>query len=169
MQEEKKLVSYEDALLNTDRTSVMLVCINGHRYGQPYGDIVNCHLKKLICFHGIHDLIITIDEVCEQLGAPMRSTDPRFLTGEGAESYRKLSRQTKHTHPLDTRKAAERIIPFVTHARAVIVVEVMYRQHSSMQGRIHCNCTGPKYVAFRSALELMRMLVEADEELRRKT
>lgn len=169
MQEEKKLVSYEDALINTDRTSVMLVCINGHRYGQPYGDIVNCHLKKLICFHGIHDLILSIDEVCEQLGSPMRSTEPRFLTEEGAESYQKLSRHSKKKSQLDPKKTAERIIPFVTNAGAVIVVEVMYRQHSSMQGRIHCSCTGPKYVAFRSALELLRMLMEADEELRRKT
>ncbi len=36
-----------------------------------------------------------------------------------------------------------------------------------MQGRIHCKYTEANYVAFRSALELMRMLAEIDEEMRR--
>ncbi len=168
MQEIKNLESYEDALFNTDRTSVMLVCINGHRGGQPYGDIVNCHLSKLICFNGVHELILAIDEVCERVGAPNRSTEPRFLDRSRAEQYHELSQKKNQTNTLEKRKAAERIIPFVVNAGAVIVVEVMYRQHASMQGRIHCSYAGTNYVAFRSALELMRMLVEIDEEIRKK-
>lgn len=37
-----------------------------------------------------------------------------------------------------------------------------------MQGRIHCSYAGTNYVAFRSVLELMRMLVEIDEDIRKK-
>lgn len=155
-------------MVNAGRSSVMLVCINGHRSGHPYGDIVNCHLPKLIGFNGIHELIIAIDEICEQVGSPMSSTEPRFINSARADQYQKLSKKKIQSSTFEKRKVAERSIPFLVNAGAVILVEVMYRQHSSMQGRIRCSYAGINYISFRSALELMRLLVEIDEDLRKK-
>lgn len=165
MVEEKQLQICKDALTNTDRTSVMLVCINGYRSDQPYGEIVNFHLAKGIGFDGIDDLVLAIDEVCDRVGAPPRTTEPRFLYRSGAEKYKKLPRNRNKP---EKRKTADWMVPYMLRAKDVIVVEVMYRQNSSMQGRVLCRRGETKYTFFRSALELMRMLQEASKELCRQ-
>lgn len=162
MVEEKQLYKCKDALINTDRASVMLIGINGYRGALPYGEIVNCHLEKGISFDGIDDLVLAIDEVCDRVGAPPRTTEPRFLYRSGAEQYKKLPHNKSKP---EKKKSAEWMVPYMIRAKDVIVVEVMYRQNSSMQGRVLC-CRGEtKYAFFRSALELMRMLQETAKEL----
>lgn len=71
----------------------------------------------------------------------MATTEPRFLQKE---------------------EVAEKLFPHVTAAKEVILVHVLFRQNFSMQERLRCSYTGTHYIAFRSALELMRMLEEAN-------
>lgn len=151
-------------MADTDRACMMLACINGYENNMPYGIIVNYHLPCPVSFRGIHGLIMALDEVCEMVGAPMATTEPRFLQEERERKYRALkeSRQTKSGNVLAKEEMAAKVFPYVTAAREVIQVHVLFRQNSSMQGRLRCSCTGTRYIAFRSALELMRMLEEAN-------
>lgn len=165
MLEEKKMKQYSNTLINMDRSNVMLVCMDGYRGGLPYGEIVNCSLKKEIRFNGIDNLVLAIDELCDRVGTPPRTTEPRFLYQANAEQYRNLSQKRFARSKLEKRKAVEWMIPYMVRAKDVIVVEVMYRQNSSMQGRILCVKGGAQHVFFRSALELMRMLEEAAKAL----
>ena len=77
-------------MAGTDRACMMLVCINGHENNMPYGIIVNYHLPCPVSFGGIHGLILALDEVCEMVGAPMATTEPRFLQKERELQYRAL-------------------------------------------------------------------------------
>ncbi len=117
MQEDKRLENYEDILINTDRTSVMMVCINGHNGDVPYGDIVSCHLTKFICFKGLHELIFAIDEACEQVGAPMQTTEPRFLNIENEERYKKLFKKKKQMSPLEKNRRLSVLFPLLSMRR----------------------------------------------------
>ena len=148
----------------TDRACMMLVCINGHENNMPYGIIVNYHLPCPVSFRGIHGLILSLDEVCEMVGAPMATTEPRFLQKEREQQYRALrgKRQKSSGKVLEKEEVAGNLYPYVTAAKEVILIHVLFRQNSSMQGRLRCNYTGTHYIAFRSALELMRMLEEAN-------
>ena len=151
-------------MAGTDRACMMLVCINGHENNVPYGIIVNYHLPRPVNFKGIHGMVLALDEVCEMVGAPMATTEPRFLQKEREQQYRALKGKQKKTPGkiLAKEDVAGKMFPYVTAAKAVILVHVLYRQNSSMQGRLQCSCTGTHYIAFRSALELMRMLDEAN-------
>ena len=74
-----------------------------------------------------------------------------------------LEKQKKEPGKILTKEdVAAKMFPCVTAAKAVILVHVLFRQNSSMQGRLQCSYTGARYIAFRSALELMRMLDEAN-------
>ena len=146
----------------TDRACMMLVCINGHEQDMPYGMIVNHHLSCPVNFRGIHGLVLALDEVCEMVGAPMAATQPRFLQKEREKQYRALrgKKRKKPEKVLAKEEVTGKMFPYVAAAEAVLLVHVLFRQNSSMQGRLRCSYTGADYIAFRSALELMRMLDE---------
>ena len=77
-------------MAGTDWACMMLACINGHENNEPYGVIANYHLSHPVSFRGIHGLILALDEVCEMVGAPMATTEPRFLQKEREQQYRAL-------------------------------------------------------------------------------
>lgn len=166
--------SLQIEMADTGRACMMLVCINGHEDNLPYGIIVNYHLFHPVSFRGIHGLILALDEVCEMVGAPMATTEPRFLQKKRAQQYRELRGTQKETPGkiLDKKEVAGKVFPYISDAKEVILVHVLFRQNSSMQGRLQCSYAGKHYIAFRSALELMRMLEEANsymcEELKEK-
>ena len=81
----------KETRINTNDASIMLVCINGYQENRPYGVIVNYCLPVPVHFTGIHELVLGVDEVCERIGAPMRTMEPRFLSRAEAERYQKLS------------------------------------------------------------------------------
>lgn len=82
-------------MAGTDRACMMLVCINGHENNVPYGIIVNYHLPRPVNFKGIHGMVLALDEVCEMVGAPMATTEPRFLQKEREQQYRALKGKKK--------------------------------------------------------------------------
>ena len=142
----------------TNRACMMLVCINGHKDNLPYGRIVNYQLSKSVGFIGLDQLLLGLDEVCERLGAPMATTDPRFLQKERERQYKELREKPRENQ--DRIKIVKAMFPYMADAKKAIMVHVMFRQHSSMQGRLQCSYTGEHSVSFRSALELLRMLDE---------
>ena len=77
LSEEKSL---QIEMAGTDRACMMLVCINGNENNVPYGIIVNYHLPRPVSFKGIHGLILALDEVCEMVGVPMATTEPRKIS-----------------------------------------------------------------------------------------
>ena len=158
IQDEEAMKRIEE-LVVSDRSSTMLVCIQGTEEGEVCGEIYSCYLKEPIWFSGVGDMVLKLDEMCNWVGAPYPTTDYRFLNREMERQYREDSAH----HPQVSRDnlvySIDRI-PFqhALKAREVLVVYIKYRQNSSLQGSVRGRITKGEVVSFRSALELMRMV-----------
>ena len=135
VQDEEAIKRIEE-LIVSDRASTMLVCIQGTREGEPWGEIYNCYLREPVLFNGAGDMVLKLDEMCNWVGAPHPTTDNRFLNREMERQYREDSAR----HPQVSRD------------------NIKYRQNSSLQGSVRGRITKGEVVSFRSALELMRMV-----------
>lgn len=158
VQDEEAIKRIEE-LIVSDRASTMLVCIQGTREGEPWGEIYNCYLREPVLFNGAGDMVLKLDEMCNWVGAPYPTTDYRFLNREMERQYREDSAR----HPQVSRDnlvySVDRIpFPHALKAREVLVVYIKYRQNSSLQGSVRGRITKGEVVSFRSALELMRMV-----------
>lgn len=158
VQDEEAIRRIEE-LIVSDRASTMMVCIQGTKEGEPYGEICNCYLREPVPYNGAGDMILKLDEMCNWEGAPHPTTDYRFLNREMEKQYREASAH----HP---QASKDNLVYSIDHipfqhalkAREVLVVYIKYRQNSSMQGSVRGRVTKGEVVSFRSALELMRMV-----------
>ena len=137
----------------------MLICIQGKTEDRIRGEICSYHLKKTIPFSDIGDMVLKIDEICDWLGTPQRTTNPRFMNSEMEQRYLDASKEhSEMVEDMGIGRYGVTPFPQALKSRAVLVVIVRYRQNSSIQGTIKGRLTGDKEVSFRSALELMRMM-----------
>lgn len=149
-------------MVTTERVSTMLICFHGSTNGDLYGEIFNCYIDAPVPFINTGDMILKIDEICNRIGTPHPSTEPRFLNQEMGEHYwermeGKSGMQEKaKTQLLDSSRMAMRAVK----ARETLLIKVEYRQYSCLQGRIQGKRTNGRPVSFRSSLELMRMMRE---------
>ena len=104
-------------------------------------------------------MVLKLDEMCNWVGMPHATTDPRFLNLETERRYREASSHHPQADRSNLTYTMDQI-PFkqALKAREVLIVYVKYRQFSSLQGSIRGKITKGKVVNFRSALELMRMI-----------
>lgn len=150
-------------MIMTERVSTMLICIHGVRKGEMYGEIFNCYMEKSILFKGFCDLILKLDEMCDWIGTPHPSTEPRFLNQKEKARYHERTETNNHVPRIAKIRLLDTSIMLskAVKARDSLLIQIEYRQHSSMQGTITGRMTDKKPVRFRSALELMRMLNES--------
>ena len=147
------------ALASTNCMSVFLICIK-NRCGELSGNIVNFYLKEPVAFCGILDMALKIDILCTRLSRPMATTEMRFLDEHMRKTYEKQMLNQVYA-PLKTCSDIQEMDKFMSlaaKAYETLVIEIHQRQFSSMQGRMKGACQKGKFVSFRSALELMRML-----------
>lgn len=55
------------------RTGTMLVFLQGEDACGLYGSIVNGFLKEPVRFHGLGDLILRLDEICDWINCPRKN------------------------------------------------------------------------------------------------
>ena len=120
--------------------SIMLICVQGKGRDGVYGHICSYYLEDPVPFDGTGDMVLKMDGICDWLGAPQRTTEPRFLNKEMKKRYESAAAD----HP--------------QKAKEVLIAIVKYRQNSTLQGSIRGRLTKSVDVNFRSALELMRMM-----------
>lgn len=141
------------------KTNLILVCIHGSGNRGIYGKIVNFYLKEPVAFAGSADLILKMDLICDQLEETGVETDKPFLNCEMKQRFRR-----KHCGCLNV--SAEYLLnrqsgltyPEAMQAKELLTVSIDFRRNFSMQGRVRGRLTEGRYVCFRSALELLRML-----------
>lgn len=151
-----------EEMIATDRVSTMLICIHGKKREDLYGEILNCYLEKPVAFFGIGDLILKMDEICNWIGTPHPSTDPRFLNKIMEKQYNKRM-EGKNNVPVKAKIRlldSSLLLSQAVKARETLLVKIDFRQYSSFQGRVQGKLTHGEYIGFRSALELMRMIRE---------
>lgn len=149
----------------TDWSGIMMICIHGQAENRIYGTIVNRCLSSPLPFCGLDQLILKIDEVCELAGKPMLSMYPRFLQAEMREQYAELSKRGKKNGQ-KKQEGWQEMSDIIKRQEAVtkevMEIQILFRGNATMQGRLRCQLSSKKYVSFRSALELFRMLKEVE-------
>ena len=146
----------------TDRVSTMLICFHGKKDGNLYGEVLNCYIDGPVRFSDIGDLILKLDEICNWVGTPQQTTDPRFLNKKMSEEY---AHRTKGKNKLPVKakiqlQDSKTLSIWAIRSKETLIVKIEHRQNASMQGIVAGKLTSNHYVAFRSALELMRMIKE---------
>lgn len=139
--------------------SIMLICVQGKGRDGVYGHICSYYLEDPVPFDGTGDMVLKMDGICDWLGAPQRTTEPRFLNKEMKKRYE--SAAADHPQGLKDRMLDRgSLMPFpeAQKAKEVLIAIVKYRQNSTLQGSIRGRLTKSMDVNFRSALELMRMM-----------
>lgn len=121
----------------------MLIRISGKRDQTICGEILYASLKEPVAFTGIGQMIIRMEEICDLEGLAPSDRKPEFL------NERMLS-------SLDEKELQN------GKSKVLFVADICSRGNYSMQGTVRGPLTGGKYVRFRSALELMRMIDAVD-------
>ncbi len=150
-----------------NRPGTMLICLEGEDGSGLYGTILNAHLKAPVKFRGIAEMILKLDEICDWVGCPQRTAEPRMLNPElkGQYEVKRPSRSDMVKECLSDSNDLEAAVR-VLHPKEMVLVSVEYRQNASIQGRVRGKLTDQQSVSFRSGLELMRMfsLVSLEQE-----
>lgn len=140
----------EDQKISEGATA-MLIRIYGRKDHEPYGDIVHYHLKKPVPYQGAAELVLRIDAISRSLNIPPSESSFR--------SIRRPRDETGNVLPEEYWNGEDNNPP--PRVRDTIYLQLVGRQHTSIQGRIWGKATRKRYVSFRSALELIYLLSEA--------
>ena len=137
--------------------STMMVRIQSYEGRIPSGIFVSAYSDKEYKFQGLDQMFLIMEDIMDSVSMPWPFLGHRSLY-EKEEPY--VFCETK------TEGRTENI-PRFPGDRATFVIRVYYRQHGSMQGELIADeGKRQKRVAFRSVLELMRLLYEyLDTEL----
>ncbi|WP_394523200.1 hypothetical protein [Lacrimispora sp. JR3] len=149
-------------MVTTERISTMLVCVHGKADDHVFGEILSCYMERPVVFKNVGELVLRIDEICNWIGTPHPSTEPRFLSRSMGNQYRDRM-EGKNNVPVKAKirfQDSSQLISRAVKARATLLVTIEYRLYSSLQGRVQGKLTQGKAVPFRSAMELMRMIQE---------
>lgn len=169
--------------------TAMLIRIFGKRDREPYGDIVHYHLKKPVPYQGAAQLVLRIDAISRSLNLPPSETTFRSVARPGDENRNVLPEEYWQEETFSPGPGSARDKETVSveppargkstadgsgssgadgtgtspphQVRETIYLQLIGRQHTSIQGRIWGIATRKKYITFRSALELIYLLSEA--------
>lgn len=125
-------------------SAAMLIKFDSYKDHAAKGKVQTLYYKRPFEFGSLDQLLMIIDEVLDLTGFEKEPVDSRSLYGN--EEGKKIFCIDEDIYE----KKAESF-------QGDLIVRVLYRQHSSMQGEI---CINEKAVYFRSALELLRLLYE---------
>lgn len=170
--------------------TAMLIRIFGKKDREPYGDIVHHNLGRPVPYQGAAQLVLRIDAISRSLDLPPSDTAFRSIqgrsrdgtgnvlpreywqgtdtgvqgkareeTGNGLSDGYWQEKETGNGLPDEYWQKADTSPP--GRVRDTIYLQLIGRQHTSIQGRIWGKATRKKYVSFRSALELIYLLSEA--------
>ena len=132
--------------------TAMLIRIFGKKGQEPYGDIVHHNLGRPVPYQGAAQLVLRIDAISRSLDHSPSDTAFRSIQGRARD-------ETGNGLPDEYWQKADTSPP--GRVRDTIYLQLIGRQHTSIQGRIWGKATRKKYVSFRSALELIYLLSEA--------
>lgn len=133
----------------------IVLCIDRCRDGMLEGFLYHGYNKEGIPIKGYEQIIRTAEELFNALGFPFMGTDDRDIHGR-THSYQKKERMAR---VMKDEELLEKHGDMGT-----FVIRVQHRQHSSWQGRV-TYLEENKSVYFRSALELMKIIDGALDEV----
>ena len=131
---------------------VVLVRIRSYRECVPKGTFIMLPYGESYEFCGLDQMLLTMEDIMDAVSAEDGGKGHRYL-------YKEPYVFLESGYPRMELKpgGASRL----SGGRATFTIQVSYRQHESMQGRLTARVgQGYEEISFRSSLELMRMLHE---------
>lgn len=135
---------------------VLYICVDEWKDDVPAGRILNACFAEDVCFTGFGDLLLTIEQLCDQLNLTKSTVELRH----GANWKDHLENKAEWSdirHAETPADASNAIWQRFGHAR-VFPVRIQYRMHATWQGVVQMD---GKNIPFRSALELLNLLDDA--------
>lgn len=159
--EAERPVFYRNALPGD--ASLFLLRIHSFESGQPSGEVVNLYAEEIESFSGYAEAFLIMDRVMDRLNFPQSATVRRCLA-ESSGRRRQISESENKLRELQPKYQYWSCEALRRGGRKLnFLIRIIYRQNSSWQGQLNFN--GRK-VIFRSALELLHLLTEAEQAVR---
>lgn len=119
--------------------------------------LISLYQKKAVRFADAGELVLKLDDLCSRVPGLDREWEPRSLSSGTEREQREKSGYPDRNDSTGYLEG-QRI-------KASLEVCVKRRMHGSLQGLVRGKATGNRYIGFRSALELMRMVSTMEEEV----
>lgn len=134
------------------RDTVMLVYIQSYQDCVPRGMFLTLPYGEHYEFCGLDQMLLIMEDIMDAASGPVHAARYRYL-------YKEPFVFRESGYPLTELKPGEALK--LSGRRATFTVQVNYRQHRSMQGKLTARI-GRRYekISFRSSLELIRLLHE---------
>ena len=117
------------------------------------GRIYHCYAEEPLKFHGIMEMLLTIDALCQKLDTPLAEPERRTLGRSMKEQYGSPACYHSFKEFVSTEKD-----------RFAFFLKIRYRRNVSWQGSVHFSGEARSY-KFRSVLELIGYLAEKTLEI----
>lgn len=143
----------------------MLIGID-NTVGRISGHIVQYNLARPVPFDNPGELVLRIEEICRYLEGgdqPRAGTAAAGFRTMDGKCRKKIYFLPEKYRQLRDLSAGQRL-PRNILTRETFYLEVIGRQHMSLQGRLKGRRTRSQYVYFRSALELMAMICQPEKK-----
>lgn len=149
--------------------STMLVSVLSYEEGIPRGAFLSFEYNQRYEFQGLDQMLLAMEDIMDSVSVPRPAFDHRSFYGK---PYRFQETEPEKRMPAGRMRPED--IPGLPRGKGFFELRFYYRQYGSLQGEFIAvpeNKKGAKNrsqekksVAFRSALELMRLIHEYLEE-----
>lgn len=147
---DKKVFLQEKAMEMREENLTVLMWIQEGDGNGVCGMMVSPYQEKPVRFADAGEMVLKLDELCSRVPGLDREWELRCLSperaGEEGGKTACAARDDFEGYPQRRRR------------KASLEVCVKRRMHGSLQGLVRGRVTGNRYIGFRSALELMRMV-----------
>lgn len=170
---EEALKSYSSYMMPLTARS-FFINVNLDEEGRFYGTISQIFYERDVTFSGLADAILKIDNMLDELGCVQSSTEIRGFNNEYCKAYRAAYSRLPKEERIKIEKLRNTHVQYreinelkenARVQRNCFIVDIMYRQHSSWQGKItwRNHSKRPKKEYFRSVLELLNLISSSYE------
>ncbi len=138
--------------------SEMLVSIRSYEEGVPRGAFLSFEYNQRYEFQGLDQMLLKMEDIMDAVSVPQPAFEHKSFYGE---PYR-IQEAEPGQRVSGTRRRPEDL-PRLSQGKASFALRFRYRQHGSLQGEFIAAAEPEgmeRKVAFRSALELMRLIHE---------
>lgn len=134
------------------------ICVNEWDKNIASGQLWSFCVQKPIAFHGLDDLLLTLDDVLNKIGQPARWCKLRTVSSE------KEKKKTSANTNVSTERKLYHMPEELSRVHGKVgtaAIRIYARQNASMQGELQFSGKERRQViCFRSALELLHLLRE---------
>ncbi len=91
-------------------------------------------------------MILKLDEICDWIGSPQPTTEPRFLNKKMAEQYALRTRRNNRIPEKASIQLQNSMVLYSQASRAknTLLIKIEFRQNATMQGRVIGKLTSKK-------------------------